>query len=203
MGNDNTNPTDRPEETEGQGPGYPEDTNVDTQNGDPRWAGPHDEAAAEGTENAEGAAYGYTEEGHGEAPVSAGAVAAQPRTGGLLGSETFTLSAVFLLAVTLMSSQLVQLFSSVMQIGDQPVPHEQVAQLSNQALVGGGLALLTVLFAGLALVLADVGTRAWARWGAMATIIVGLLFVIVAALTYVMIPAGSEPQMPEMPAIPQ
>lgn len=199
MGNDNTNPTDRPEETEGQGPGYPEDTNVDTQNGDPRWAGPHDEAA-DGTE---GAAYGYTEQGYGEAPVSSGAVAAEPRTGGLLGAETFALSAVFLLAVTLLSSQLVQLFSSVMQIGDQPVPHEQVAQLSNQALVGGGLALLTMLFAGLALVLADMGTRAWARWGAMATIIVGLLFVIIAALTYVMIPAGSEPQMPEMPAIPQ
>ena len=101
------------------------------------------------------------------------------------------------------SSQIVQLFGTATQLGDQPVQHEQVAQLSNQALVGGGLALLTVLFAALALAPADMGTRGWARWSAMATVIVGLLFVIVAVLTYIMIPAGTDPQMPEMPAIPQ
>lgn len=145
---------------------------------DPHWTGPHDEAVD-------------------------GAVAAEPRGGGLLGSETFTISAVFLLTVTLFSSQIVQLFGTATQLGDQPVQHEQVAQLSNQALVGGGLALLTVLFAALALAPADMGTRGWARWSAMATVIVGLLFVIVAVLTYIMIPAGTDPQMPEMPAIPQ
>lgn len=194
MGNDNTNPTDptdRPEETEGQDPGYPEDTTVDPQNDDPGWAGPHDEAE------------GSTEQDPGEAPVSTGAAAYGPRPGGLFGAETFSLTAVFLLALTLLSSQIVQLFSTVLQIGDQPVPHEQVAQLSNQALVGGGLALLTVLFAALALVLTNMGTRPWARWSAMATIIVGLLFVIMAVLTYVMIPAGTEPQMPQMPSVPQ
>ena len=84
-----------------------------------------------------------------------------------------------------------------------PSPHEQVAQLSNQALVGGSLALLTVLFAALALVLTNMGTRPWARWIAMANVIVGLLFVIMAVLTYVMIPAGTEPQMPQMPSVPQ
>lgn len=195
MGNDNTNPTDptdRPEEAEGQAPGHPEDTTVDHQNDDPRWAGPHDEAE------------GGADQDQGQAPVNTtGTAAYGPRPGGLFGSETFSLTAVFLLALTLLSSQIVQLFSSILQIGDEPIPHEQVAQLSTQSLSGGGLALLTVLFAALALVLADTGTRAWARWGAMASIIVGLLLVILAILTYVMIPAGSEPQAPQMPTVPQ
>ncbi|GHD27204.1 hypothetical protein [Nocardiopsis kunsanensis] len=194
MGNDNTNPTDptdRPEGAEGQDPASSEDTSVDTPNEDPRWSGPHDEAEVGTDQDLSGA------------PVSAGAAAYGPRPGGLLGSETFALTAVFLLALTLLSSQIVQLFSTVLQIGDQPVPHDQVAQLSNQALVGGGLALLTVLFAALALVLTNMGTRPWARWLAMANVIVGVLFVIMAVLTYVMIPAGTEPQMPQMPSVPQ
>ena len=129
-------------------------------------------------------------------------VAAPERTdrpSGALGAETLALTALFLLAVTVLSSQLVQLFTTVVLIGGQPVPVDQVSQFSVQLLIGGGLAALTAILAGLALALASFRTRPWARWLAASVLIVSLLLVLLAVVAYVMMPAGSTPQPMPMP----
>ncbi|RKS04633.1 hypothetical protein DFP74_0193 [Nocardiopsis sp. Huas11] len=122
----------------------------------------------------------------------------EPRPGGALSAETFSLVALFLLILTMLSGRLVELFATVSSIGDQPVAAAQVAQLNTQITTSGAMAAITVLFAVLALVLSGTGTRTWARWTATATLITGLLFVAVAIATYVMVPVGVE-QPPMMP----
>ena len=127
------------------------------------------------------------------------APASEPHPGGVFSAETFGLTTLLLLAVTILSSQLTEIFTSVLLVGGQAVAIEQVAQLNIQLLVGGVLSVITVLTAVLALVLADTGTRPWARWAAAAALIVGLLFVLVAVASYIMVPAGVEQQMPTFP----
>ncbi|WP_304451155.1 hypothetical protein [Nocardiopsis sp. YSL2] len=128
----------------------------------------------------------------------AAATMLDPRPGGALSSETFSLVALFLLILTMLSGRLVELFATVASIGDQQVAVAQVAQLNTQITTSGAMAAITVLFAVLSLVLSGAGTRTWARWTASATLITGLLFVLVAVATYVMVPAGVE-QPPMMP----
>lgn len=140
-------------------------------------------------------ATGEAATGTGE-PVTA--AMADPRPGGALSAETFSLVALFLLILTMLSGRLVELFATVSSIGDQQVAAAQVAQLNTQITTSGAMAAITVLFAVLSLVLSGAGTRTWARWTATATLITGLLFVVVAIATYVMVPAGVE-QPPMMP----
>lgn len=127
-------------------------------------------------------------------PVSVG-----PRPGGFFSAETFGLTALLLLAVTIMTGQLIEIFTNLLLIGGQAIPVEQVAQLNIQLLVGGVLCLITALTAVLALVLADAGTRPWARWAGAAALIISLLLVIVAVISYLLVPAGVEQQMPTFP----
>ncbi|NYH50989.1 heme/copper-type cytochrome/quinol oxidase subunit 3 [Nocardiopsis arvandica] len=124
---------------------------------------------------------------------------ADPRPGGVLSTETFGLVALFLLAITMFSGQLIGLLTTVSSIGDQPVTVAQVAQLNTQITVGGTLAAASALTAALALVLSGTGTRDWARWTASAVLITGLLLVVVAVLTYLQVPAGVAQQPPMMP----
>ncbi|GAB2495451.1 hypothetical protein [Nocardiopsis aegyptia] len=131
-----------------------------------------------------------------EEPATATMV--EPRPGGALSAETFSLVALFMLILTMLSGRLVELFATVSSIGDQQVAAAQVAQLNTQITTSGAMAAITVLFAVLALVLSGAGTRTWARWTATATLITGLLFVAVAVATYVMVPVGVE-QPPMMP----
>lgn len=147
---------------------------------------PHDFAGSQGTETQYAGDADYVP------------VAAEPRTGGVLSAETFALTGLFLLAVTVFSGQLIQVFSSVLLIGDQPIQIQQAAQLNAQVVISGLLAALTAVLAGLGLVLSGRGTRPWARWMATATLIVGVLFIILAAVTFTLVPAGAEPEMPPM-----
>ncbi|KOX23648.1 hypothetical protein ADL05_02390 [Nocardiopsis sp. NRRL B-16309] len=123
---------------------------------------------------------------------------ADPRPGGAFSTETFSLVAAFLLVLTMLSGRLVELFATVVSIGEQQVAAAQVAQLNTQIVTSGAMALITVLFAVLALVLAGPGTRDWSRWTATATLITGLLFLAVAVATYVMVPVGVQ-QPPMLP----
>lgn len=134
-------------------------------------------------------------EGSGEAVPAQ----APDRSSGLLSAETFALTALALFAMTVFSGQLVQLFTTVTLIGDQPVPEDQVAQFSTQVLIGGGLALLTALVAVLALVLSGPRSRPWARWVAGAMLIASLLLLLMAIVTYVQMPAGTAPPQPVIP----
>jgi len=128
-----------------------------------------------------------------EAPASG------TRPGGVFSAETFGLTALLLLAMTLLSGQLLEIFTNVLFIDGNPVPVEQVDQFSTQIVVGGVLAAISVLTSVLALVLSDAGTHPWARWVSTATFIVGLLLVIIAVLSYIMLPEGVEQQMPSFP----
>src|SRR5690625_2792416 len=66
-----------------------------------------------------------------EAPASG------TRPGGVFSAETFGLTALLLLAMTLLSGQLLEIFTNVLFIDGNPVPVEQVDQFSTQIVVRG------------------------------------------------------------------
>ena len=134
------------------------------------------------------AAYQGEESAH-EAPV-------EPRPGGAFSAETFAVVGLVLLGVTVMSGRLIEMLTSMILVGGQAIAPEQVSHIELQLMAGGAVALLTVLFAGLSLTLTNLGTRPWAKWGATATLIVGLLFVITAAVAYYLMPEAAEPMVP-------
>ncbi|WP_306367779.1 hypothetical protein [Nocardiopsis sp. CC223A] len=135
----------------------------------------------------------------GEPSAEEGAeAAAAPAGGGAFSAETFALVGLALLAVTILSGQLVQILTSMILVGGQPIAAEQIAQIRVQIAAGGTLALLTVVASLLSLALRAVATRPWARWAAMAGTIVGALFVLVGATAFLLIPEAAPPQ-PMMP----
>lgn len=126
-----------------------------------------------------------------------GAVAA-PAAGGVFSAETFALVGLALLAVTIQSGQLVELFTGMVLVGGQPIAAEQISQIRIQISAGGALALLTAFASALSLLLGTAATRLWARWAAMAGTIVGTLFVLAGAAAFLLIPEAAAPQ-PMMP----
>ncbi|WP_150236338.1 hypothetical protein [Nocardiopsis quinghaiensis] len=130
------------------------------------------------------------------APREEGESPAEPGPGGILSAETFALTSLVLLAVTVLSGQLFQLFTTMLLIGDQPVPSNQVAQFSTQVVISGVAAAVAALAAGISLLMAGAGTRPWARWVATTALIVSLLLVLLAVVTYILMPAGAEMQQP-------
>ncbi|MFD6952594.1 MULTISPECIES: hypothetical protein [unclassified Nocardiopsis] len=130
------------------------------------------------------------------APWEEGEAPAEPGPGGVLSAETFALTALALLAVTVLSGQLLQLFTTMVLIGDQPVPVDQVRQFSTQVVIGGISAAVVALVAGISLIMTGAGTRPWARWAAATALIVSLLLVLLAVVTYILMPAGTEMQQP-------
>ena len=119
-----------------------------------------------------------------------------PRPGGVLSAETFGLVALVLLGVTIMSGQLLEMLTSMILVSGQPIAPEQIGHIELQLMMGGGVALLAVLFAGVSLALINPGTRPWAKWAATTTVIVGLLFVVIAAVAFYMVPEAAEQMMP-------
>ncbi|MBR8742840.1 hypothetical protein [Nocardiopsis sp. MG754419] len=126
---------------------------------------------------------------------AAGATA-EPRPGGVLSAETFGIVGLVLLGVTVTSGQLLEMLTSMILVGGQAIAPEQISHIELQLMMGGSVALLAVLSAGLSLALINAGTRPWAKWGATATVIVGLLFVAAAAVAYYMIPEAAQQMMP-------
>src|SRR5699024_6441751 len=74
-----------------------------------------------------------------EAPASG------TRPGGVFSAETFGLTALLLLAMTLLSGQLLEIFTNVLFIDGNPVPVEHVDQFSTPIDRGGGLAAIRAL----------------------------------------------------------
>ncbi|GAA1079193.1 hypothetical protein [Nocardiopsis metallicus] len=120
---------------------------------------------------------------------------AEPRTGGAFSSETLSIVGVILLAVTVLTGQLLEILTSMILVGGQPIDPNQIRQIEMQIWLGGAVALLTVLSSTLALALLNSGTRHWAKWTATATTIVGFLFVLVAAAAFLLIPEAAPQQM--------
>ncbi len=109
---------------------------------------------------------------------------------GLFSAETFSLVGVMMLAVTALNTRLLQLFG-LFTVGPDARfgAAENAAAASVEIVVAGGLSALSVLAAALSLFLGGYTTRAWSRWTAAATVIVGTLLVLVSVLTYVSLPA--------------
>jgi hypothetical protein len=123
------------------------------------------------------------------------AAPAEPRTGGAFSSETLSIVSVVLLAVTVLSGQLLEILTSMILVGGQAIDSNQIRHIEMQIWMGGAVALLTVLTSALALALLNSGTRHWAKWTATATTIVGFLFVLVAAAALLMVPEAAPQQM--------
>ncbi len=140
------------------------------------------------------------EAGGAERPHPGEAEHAEPGPGGVFSAETFALTSLILLAVPIVSGQILQLLTAVLLIRDQTVAVEQVSQMSIQAAVSGAPALLAALAAALSLALSRRGTRYWARWVALASLIMSLLLVIAALMTFVLLPAGTDLPPPAFPS---
>ncbi|MFE1169632.1 hypothetical protein [Nocardiopsis sp. NPDC058789] len=124
----------------------------------------------------------------------------EPRPGGAFSSETLSIVGLALLAVTIFSSQLLELLTSMIMLGGQPIEGGQIRSIEAQLWMGGAVSLLTVLASTLALALLNRGTSPWARWSATATTVVGFLFVLVAAAAFLLVPdAAPQQMMPPMP----
>ncbi len=125
---------------------------------------------------------------------------AEPRPGGAFSTETLSIVGLALLAVTIFSGQLLELLTSMIMLGGQPIDAGQVRSIEAQLWMGGAVSLLTVLASTLALALLNRGSSPWARWTATATTVVGFLFVLVAAAAFLLVPdAAPQQMMPPMP----
>lgn len=182
---ENTGPENTTTEPEESGRPSFEPAGVETETAEET---PHDAAEGqdpdqEGDPNTEGAE-----------PVAGST--SDPRPGGVLSAETFGLVALVLLGVTIMSGQLLEMLTSMILVSGQPIAPEQIGQIEIQLMIGGAMALLTVIFAGLSLTLTNPGTRPWAKWSATAALIVALLLVLAAAVAYYLIPEAAEQMIP-------
>ncbi|MBR8742841.1 hypothetical protein [Nocardiopsis sp. MG754419] len=117
----------------------------------------------------------------GEAFVSA---APEPRKDGLFGPETFSVAGLLLLATTLLSTELIAIVNQHTLTGAQGTLSAAVqGQLTGAGLFAG----LAVVSAAVALLRADASTRPWARHLAAATVLVGLLLVVLTVASYALL----------------
>ncbi|WP_460773192.1 hypothetical protein [Nocardiopsis nanhaiensis] len=109
-----------------------------------------------------------------------------PHPSGLFGPETFSIAGLLLLATTVLSTQLIGIFNQQTLIGAEGTLNTQV----QGQLTGAGLfSALAVVCGAIALVRTGESTRPWARHLAAATVLVGVLLVIVTVLSYVVLSA--------------
>lgn len=106
------------------------------------------------------------------------------RGGGLFGPETFGVAGALLLGVVLFSTELVAIFNQYVLTGASGV---LVPAVQGQLTGAGLFSALAVASASAALFRATHTTRPWARHLAAATILVGLLAVLLTVLSYVLL----------------
>ena len=115
-----------------------------------------------------------------------------PASGGLFAAETFSVIGLLLFALTTLHTRLFELFSWFFLSGAAPSHSpQQAGMLTAEVVVAGGLSALSVLAAAAALFRGNTATRAWSRWSAAATVVVGSLLLLVSVLTFVSLPSGS------------
>lgn len=112
---------------------------------------------------------------------------------GLFGAETFSVAGFLMLATTLFATELIAIFSRWVltpSLSETDAPSVVVqGSLTGSAILAG----LAVICAAIALFRAGTTTRAWARQLASATILAGILCVILAVLTFVLMPTPVFP----------
>ncbi|MDA8372138.1 MAG: hypothetical protein M0026_20045 [Nocardiopsaceae bacterium] len=104
-----------------------------------------------------------------------------PPTAGVVSAETFGIAALLMVAAALVGTRLAEMYASVRAV-------DQVSALTSVILGDGATALLGVVLGLLSLVLANEASRPWARWAAMAAVVVGTVFVLISVTTYLMVP---------------
>ena len=114
--------------------------------------------------------------------------------GGVFSAETFALVGAALIAVTVLSGQLVELLTGMVLVGGKPIAIEQITQIRIQIGVGCALAVLASAASLLSLLLGAAGTRPWATWVAAAGITVGVLLMLIGAAAFLLIPEAAPPQ---------
>ena len=138
------------------------------------------------TETADGAADDTAAKNPVESDAGEAFVSGTPKTrpGGLFGPETFSVAGLLLLATTLLSTELVAIFNQHTLTGAQGTLS---AAIQGQLTGAGLFAALAVVSAAVALLRTTPTTRPWARHLAAATVIVGLLLVLLTVTSYVLL----------------
>lgn len=121
-----------------------------------------------------------------ESPVGEAFVSGAPAPGssGLFGPETFSVAGLLLLATTLLSTELVAIFNQHTLTG---ATGTLSAPVQGQLTGAGLFSALAVVSAAVALTRATPTTRPWARHLAAATVLVGLLLVVLTVASYVLL----------------
>lgn len=127
----------------------------------------------------------------GDAFLAGVAPTPSPAGGGILSAETFAATSLLLLAPTILGTRLLELFGWFGLTNAGSGTPGQLALIQAELLVAGGLSALAVILGATSLVMTGAATRAWARWGASASVLTGVLFTVLATVTYVSVPAGT------------
>ncbi|MFE3460749.1 hypothetical protein ACFXKD_24680 [Nocardiopsis aegyptia] len=122
--------------------------------------------------------------------VSGAPLSPVPALGGVFSAESFSGLGLLLLGPVIVNSRLFTLFAWFGLTDAGTATAEEVALFNAEITVAGGLSALAVLVGALSLFLGNARTRAWARWGASATVLAGTVFVILAVVTLVSVPAA-------------
>ncbi|WP_304451154.1 hypothetical protein [Nocardiopsis sp. YSL2] len=122
--------------------------------------------------------------------VSGTPVSPVPALGGVFSAESFSGLGLLLLGPVIVNSRLFTLFAWFGLTDAGTATAEEVALFNAEITVAGGLSALAVLVGALSLFLGNARTRAWARWGASATVLAGTVFVALAVITLVSVPAA-------------
>lgn len=122
--------------------------------------------------------------------VSGTPVSPAPALGGVFSAESFSGLGLLLLGPVIVNSRLFTLFAWFGLTDAGTATAEEVALFNAEITVAGGLSALAVLVGALSLFLGNTRTRAWARWGASATVLAGTVFVVLAVVTLVSVPAA-------------
>lgn len=118
--------------------------------------------------------------------------AVAPPAGGIFSAESFGIAGVLAIVAALIGTRLSEMFASV-------TAQDQISGVSSIVMGDAGTALIGVILGLVSLGLTNESTRSWARWIAMACIVVGVLFVLGSMATYVLTPSPSSmPQQPSM-----
>lgn len=114
-----------------------------------------------------------------------------PVSSGTWLPEGLAIAGVMLSGAALLGPRLVQLLAVVTTVG----AGSQVATYAGIVVGDGATALLGAVLAAVALASSSLGTRPWVRWLALAALVVGGIAVVVAAVTFGLLPAP-QPQVP-------
>lgn len=146
-----------------------------------------DTNTTDGPSSDEGAENPPTKDGAsdpGEAFLSGTSARTSPPVGGVFSAETFGLAGLLFLVPVLVSNRLPELLAWFGMNGTRPVDGE-LPYIQAEVTVLGLMSALAVILGSVSLFKGTVSTRPWARWVAAAAVLVGIVFALLAVVTFV------------------